>query len=29
VMKQFVTVADGEILQGEYFPLVYSEKQPA
>ncbi len=29
VMKQFVTVADGEILQGEHFPLVYSEKQPA
>lgn len=24
-MKQFVTVADGEILQGEHFPLVWSK----
>jgi phytanoyl-CoA hydroxylase len=24
VMKQFVTVADGEVLQGDHFPVVYS-----
>jgi hypothetical protein len=24
-MKQFVTVADGEILSGEHFPLVWSK----
>ena len=27
VMKQFVEVKDGEIMQGKHFPVVYREKE--